>query len=481
MSASDSALPEVSRPEVAPHADGADAAIDAGPDAQEERFSPEDASRRGILRRPLDALLARQFTRAVTPTQSRNLRLFWLDGIWASASEGFTLAFIPLYALAYGASAAQVGLIASAGNLLGALALFPGARILDRKIARKPVVLWSAGAVGRTPLLLLALLPLLAPSPTTAILAILVFNALRNVGFNFSNPAWTSMTADLVPLFMRGRYFSLRNFLMGFPTLIAPPVAGWLIAWGREGAQPLRGFQVAFLLAWITGMLSTWYFSRIREPANDRIGAAAGKRPSPFAILRGSKALAGFVISAFVWNVALQIAAPYFNIYLVTELGGTATTVGVVTAASALTALVGQVVFGGIVDRKGATWVFLTTGFAITLLPIAWAFYDDTFQVGINNLFGGFLWAGFNLATFNLLLLLTPDDQRPRATALFQFAVFSGSVIGPLIGGYLADAVSYPAVFVTSGLGRLSAMVIFVVLGARAARAHEKAVQARAA
>lgn len=439
-------------------------------------FGPAGSTLGEVLRHPLNALLARQVTRAITPGQSRNLLLFWLDGIWSSASEGFSLAYIPLYALAYGANAAQVGLIASIGNLTGALALFPGARILDKTDKRKEVVVVAAGIVGRAPLLLLAFLPFLPLSASAAIFAILVLNAVRSMGFNFVSPAWTAITADLVPVFMRGRYFSLRNFLMGLATLIAPPIAGLLIAWGRTGPQPLRGYQIAFLIAWFTGALSTWYFWHIRDPGGKRTTHVEGKRPSWLASLRTSRAFAGFVFSAFVWNLALQIASPYFNIYLVTGLGGTETTVGVVTAISALTGLVGQVIFGRVVDRKGSTWVFLATGFAITLLPMAWAFYNDTTDVAINNIFGGFLWAGFNLATFNLLLLLTPDDQRPRATALFQFAVFGGSVIGPLVGGYIADAVSYPAVFLTSGVGRLTAMILFVIMGARAARVQERKI-----
>lgn len=86
--------------------------------------------------------------------------------------------------------------------------------------------------------------------------------------------------------------------------------------------------------------------------------------------------------------------------------------------------------------------------------------------VGVNNLVAGFLWAGFTLANFNMLLLLTPDDQRHRAAALYQTAVFTSAVIGPLIGGYLADNVGYSMVFTASGVGRLLAMLIFAIMGA---------------
>ena len=431
---------------------------------------------RANLRRPLDFLLTQQLTKPVTSQQVSNLRAFWLDGVFAAGSDGLVLSYIPLFAVAYGAAAGQVGVITSVGNLLAALALFPGARLLEKMGRSKPLILWSSTLLYRLPLLFLALLPLLPGNARFAIPAIIVLFAIRSFGVNLSNPAWTALTAEVVPPFMRGRYFSLRNLLMGIATLISTPLAGWLILrLGRNAATPMLGYQVVFALGMLVGLGSTWYFSRIQEPPLPiKLPLDGGKRRSLFGILQGRPALSAFVLSAFVWNMALQVAAPYFNVYMVTHLGGDAGSVGVVTSISALSALLGQIVFGRLMDRKGSVWVFLATGFPIVVLPVAWAFYSNPWQVGVNNLFGGFLWAGFNTANFNMLLLLTPDDDRPRAVALYQTAVFVSAVIGPMIGGYLADNVSFPLIFMVSGAGRLVAMIIFVLMGAGAALAQER-------
>jgi MFS family permease len=325
----------------------------------------------------------------------------------------------------------------------------------------------------------LVIIPFFIQSRTAAIAIILAVIALRAFGLNLADPSITSLAADLVPPYMRGRYFSLRNFLMGTATLVITPLAGWMIS--RSAAvtgSPLSGFQFSFLLAFGAGMMATRAYSRIKEPpfrpTSDSVSNVSPPSQSLRQILRGSRALTAFVISAFVWNMSVQIAAPYFNVYVVTQMGGTAANVGIVGAASALAALFGQIFFGRLTDKKSYVWIYLAAGFSITLLPMGWTFYNAIWQVGINNLAGGFLWAGFTLANFNLLLLLTPDAQRPRAAALYQTAVFTSAVIGPLIGGYLADNVSFPLIFMVSGLGRLLAMVLFVLLGARAARIQER-------
>lgn len=418
-----------------------------------------------LVRRPMERAFVRQAPVPLTIAQRRGLRYFWLDGIFASTSEAFYLAYIPLFALAYGANNEQVGWITALGNLAGAIALFPGARLMERTGKRKSLVLWTGGGIARVALLLMAFIPLLGLPAQVAIIAIASLNALRAFMANFANPAWTAMVADIVPDMMRGRYFSSRNVSMGIATLVFASVAGWLIRAGNNWqADPLIGFQLAFVLAFVAGMASTYSFSRIPEPRNEEHAAHVRSSGSLRAALRSSPGYLGFVIFGVVWNFSIQLAAPFFNVYLVTKLGADMAVVGIVTSISSFAALGGQLLFGRVMDRRGAIFLATLTGFPIVILPMMWIFYTEPWQVGINNLFGGFFWAGFNLANFNLLLQLTPDAGRARAVALFQTGVFASAFFGPIVGGFLADNVSFQLIFVLSGLGRLIALLIFVSL-----------------
>jgi hypothetical protein len=47
-----------------------------------------------------------------------NLRNFWLDGLFASASDAIILNYLTLYILALGAGSAQIGLMSSLSSLL---------------------------------------------------------------------------------------------------------------------------------------------------------------------------------------------------------------------------------------------------------------------------------------------------------------------------------------------------------------------------
>jgi MFS family permease len=187
--------------------------------------------------------------------------------------------------------------------------------------------------------------------------------------------------------------------------------------------------------------------------------------------LRSSPGFIGFIASAFIWNFSLQIAAPFFNVYLVSAFQASAAVIGILAGIASLSALFGQRAFARLIDQRGAFWVQAAAGLLIPLAPLAWVFITAPWQVGIINAFTGFLWAGYNLANFNLLLELTPADQRARAVALFQVAVFGSAVLGPLAGGVLADAIGFQFVFILSGIGRYLGMALFLWLTIKPRRA----------
>jgi MFS family permease len=262
--------------------------------------------------------------------------------------------------------------------------------------------------------------------------------------------------------------------VMVVAALVIAPLSGRLIGLGNDWSQSLPlGYQLAFGLAFVFGMGATLSFYRLAEPVAAVKLKLSHHRGDLRRALRNSPAFVGLIVSAFFFNMSLQISAPFFNVYLVNVLGASVGVVGVLAAVNSLTALFGQRIWGRALDKRGDTYVQLITGFLVPVLPLAWMFYTAPWQVSFTNGLGDFVWASYNLANFNLLLRLTPDDQRPRAVALYQTAVFTSAVLGPLLGGYLADAFSYKFIFGLSGAGRFLGMVMFWLLTVRVLRKRQ--------
>jgi predicted MFS family arabinose efflux permease len=235
------------------------------------------------------------------------------------------------------------------------------------------------------------------------------------------------------------------------------PLAGGIIAW----AGFPRGWEIAWLLAFLLGLGSTFSYARIPEPRP--APAAAAKTGGAVRLLDDTNFLL-FCGTALLWNLALYGASPFFNVYLVENLGGSALWVGILVAVAGVLELAGLSYFGPLIDRRGAKWVMVIGGLGIPFLPWAWVFVQAPWQIIFINVAGGFLWAAYNLGALNLLLSISPDQKRPTYAATYQSAVYLSAFMGPLMGGFLAQAYGYRLLFGLSGAGRLLSTLLFIRL-----------------
>ncbi len=406
--------------------------------------------------------------RACGPLSRRRLSgltWFWRDGAFNQAQESCSTDYIPLFALAAGASAGAIGVLAAAANLLSIGGFLAGAAVATRLRSRKLFVMAAGGGASRVLLVVLALTPFLTGPGALLVALLIVVNAARLMLSNFANPPWTALVADLVPLEVRGRYFASRNAAIGFVALFMSPLAGWLVRTiNARTSHDLFGYQATLLLAFACGMLSTLSFSRIPEPPVGVPPRLRKRTRNVLELLRKNPAFTWLATSSFVWGVSLNVASPFFNVYLVTGLNGTAVNVGIATGVQALTGLGGQALFGGLSDRRGNRAVLVLTGFLIPILPLLWVLARVPWHVYVINSISGVLWAGYNLASFNMLLELSPREDRESGVALYQSMVAASAVAGPLIGGLMIATVGYHAVFIVSAVGRIAGSVLFILL-----------------
>lgn len=391
-----------------------------------------------------------------------NLRWFWFDGVFAAASDNIILTYLALYILALGASGAQIGWMSSLSSLGTTLILLPGAALVERIGRRKHITIVAGGIGARFVILLLVLAPFLLKGSPLILVAIALV-VLRDALGNLALPAWVSLTADIVPVAWRGRYFGIRNLYMSIAGMIVVLTMGEVIT---RLPQP-SGYQVALGVAFGLGMISTYSFAHIHEPPHPRFRNEALERASSLSlkafarVLFSTPALLAFSLTSALWNFSLNIAGPFFNVYMVQVLNATPTMVGFLGIVSSLSGLPAQHYLGPLVDRWGPRNIMKVTGFLIPLLPFSWLFINATWQIIPVNILGGFLWAGYSLASFNLLLEMTLPENRARASALYQLITNLSLAGGAAVGGTLLSIFGFKAVFLASALGRWLAAALF--------------------
>ena len=400
---------------------------------------------------------------AVLPeTQRHNLTLFFYDGLFASASDKIILTYLSIYLLSLGASRQQVGLLSSLSNLVAALLLLPAALMVERTGKRKEITLFAAGG-SRVALLLLALLPLLLGQSKAMIWVTLGLALLREAANNIGYPGWMALTGDIVPLAGRGRYFGTRNFIMGLSGIITALIIGQVITWIGE---PL-GYQVSFFLAVGLGIVSMAFFGQIKDPINIEpdVKPIQSKLKEILTSLKGETPFILYCIFTALWNFSINIAGPFFSLYMVDTLHFTAAVIGLITVSNAVFNLLVQRRIGSLADRWGNRKLSIIFVLLIPLVPLIWGTWvRTTWQAITIEILSGIAWGAYNLVSFNTLLTKTPEKQRARFSAFYQIVVTLSLGLGAAVGSYLIPIINFKGVTMVSAAGRLLAGFLFIFL-----------------
>jgi MFS family permease len=166
-----------------------------------------------------------------------------------------------------------------------------------------------------------------------------------------------------------------------------------------------------------------------------------------------------FVIYMCLLNFAIYLSAPFFTPYMLKDLQFDYMTLTLVQATSIITKLLVMPVWGRLIDQFGTRKILVFTGFFIPLVPLLWLFSSNVWYLVVSQVFCGFVWAGFELATFNFMFETTMPSQRIGYFAFYNamngVAILLGGLAGALIVRYNHVFWSkYLLVILLSGLAR---------------------------
>ena len=396
-------------------------------------------------------------TRGVRPQYRKGMRIFWWYGFLIAAASAFADSYVTLYALALGASSLQIGTLASTARMLEMLAPIPGAQWAARRGLRKPVVVIAYG-LARIALLGALLVPFFL-NGQAAIFAIIAFFALRAGLGSLGMPAWTALAGAITPPERRGRYFSSRKMVMAFASMLFVPLAGQIIEWF---VVPV-GYQVVFTISIVISAIALFIYARIPETPSE-VSKKKGEGMQEFlSALTGNREFLLFALTAIVWNFAWQFGGPYFSVYQVNALQTTPRVMGLLATVSALARVIGQFFWGRVVDRHGSRWTRAVCTLIIPVLPFLWLPMTQSWHALFVNIPSAFLWAGYELSNFNLLLELPDAKKQTQAIAAYTTLIGLANIAGPLVGGQVLDSLGYAWNFSISGFGRLFGALLFIL------------------
>ncbi len=421
--------------------------------------------------------MARQFLRRLfgfdyaddqpLPKVTRSgLTYFYWDAVFSLFSDASSASYINLFLVSLKASNTQIGFLATLIQILTALAPLPGAAAAERSGRYRAHILGPA-LIARLGWFALALLPFV-PLGEYAIGAAIALFGMRAFMMSWLSAPWTAFVGRLVPARLRSSYFATRNFGSGIATIAGTLLAGQILS---AAGSPL-GYQLIFVMSGIAGLAATWAFARIRF---DQAGAASSapdaskQRPMSLinirGLLRDNPRYARYLLCNCFLALAVGVGGPFIQVYQVRELGFAAGAIGLLASIELTSNIVMQRVYGAVImPRFGEFRVMRFLRPLTGLVPFLWLFATNV-PAGIPIvMLAGILWSGHELANFNGLLTVTPENGRANLIALHTFAVSLCAAVGPAFGGALVDSIGFFPLFMVSAGLRVFAGVLMLVL-----------------
>ncbi|MFW9883365.1 MAG: MFS transporter [Candidatus Thorarchaeota archaeon] len=164
-------------------------------------------------------------------------------------------------------------------------------------------------------------------------------------------------------------------------------------------------------------------------------------------------------LSLSILQIGFGIVTPIFPFYIV-ELGVGATELGVLAASFALTRILLAGPLGGLSDRVGRKRVLLAAlaGFAVS--NVIYALANSIIVMIIARALEGGISAGFYPAANAFVSDMTTPENRGTAMGYLSMGNMVGFVIGPSLGGVLAEFLGIRLPFVVAAIASLVTLVI---------------------
>jgi len=159
----------------------------------------------------------------------------------------------------------------------------------------------------------------------------------------------------------------------------------------------------------------------------------------------------------FLANSGMTMITPFLSLYLAQDLGVVGEHeigiwAGIIFAANFLTSFLFQPLWGKLSDKYGRKIMLLRSGFGMAIVIGLMGLAQSPWQLLLLRLLNGTI-SGFNPAAVSLISSTTPKDRMGFAMGISQSGQVAGTILGPLIGGLLADQVGFrPIFYITGGL-----------------------------
>jgi MFS family permease len=228
-----------------------------------------------------------------------------------------------------------------------------------------------------------------------------------------------------------------------------------------------NGYGTTFLAAFVLTSLGLTAFAllaREPEPPTLRPKMRMTERLRDFPmLLKGDPNFLYFMI-ARTFAIASRVAAPFYIVYASQTVSLTGSTIGVLSFAYLIADTAASLIWGYVSDHSGFRSTFVAALIlwiaATLLLMVAHSMslmFLAFFGLGAAN-------SAYMMSAQNIVFEFGHRDDMAMRLALSNTAESAMAALGPLVGGFIAASLGYPAVFTAAIACEAIALVLLLSL-----------------
>jgi MFS family permease len=374
---------------------------------------------------------------------SKGLRLVIVEGLTTEVMTSLTGgAFLTAMALLMGANNSQIGLLAalpSLTNFFQLLSIF-----LVHKFNNRRAIAVICSVLARVPLIVIGALALFSEG-NASVKFLIYFLFFYYMFGSIAGPSWNAWMKDLVPQQSLGSYFAKRSSYMQLLNVVVSLLLALAVDYVKNSYKELEltTYGIMFVISGLVGLIGAAVLSRVPEPLAEQ---PEGNMFRIFKYPLKDKNFRRLLQFNSGWSFALNIATPFFTVFMLKTLNLSLSYIIALTILSQVASLLTIRMWGTSADKYSNKTIIAIAGPLYILCIIAWCFvgmysyfFANLLLLVVIHIFTGISTAGINLAVTNIGLKLSPRQHAVVYLSTKNIITSAFASLAPLIGGPLAD------------------------------------------
>lgn len=291
---------------------------------------------------------------------------------------------------------------------------------------------------------------------------------LMNFPGSIAGIGYQSCVGDLFSSHERGRTMALRNRFSEIFKLGITLISGQLLTiLPKSNTDVLHLYQIFFVIAFFIGIIEVILMAKFRAGTT---APATAPKPSAFMPnllstlkrLPKHKPYISFVLCSLIFHFGWQMGWPLMNIVNLKVLNADEFGLAAISISGGLSTILITTFWARMAERRGNNFTLTIVSLGLALSPIFFIIVRSILEMVFYNFIICLFVAGTILILFNMLLEVTPVENRTLYIALYNIIINISAAVAPMLSVWLKDMTSlHTALWIVTGLRLLGSLAFF--------------------